>query len=102
VFYTSLRKFTTLTLSYLLFPKPITLRHAAGAALLCLGIYLNDKVRCGAAQRAYCAWVVLVLALQDAAALACRTHPHLAYVPQPPAGQAATRDKGPQRCPSDR
>ena len=45
VFYTSLRKFCTLTLSYFLFPKPITASHVAGAALLCLGIYLNDKVR---------------------------------------------------------
>ncbi len=98
VFYTSLRKFTTLTLSYLLFPKPITLRHAAGAALLCLGIYLNDKVRCGAAWRAH--FAVWVLALQDA--LPCRTHPHLAYGPQPPAGQTTTHDKGPQRCPSHR
>jgi hypothetical protein len=48
VFYTSLRKFATLCLSYALFPKPITPQHVLGAVLLCAGIYMNDKVcACG-------------------------------------------------------
>ena len=45
VFFTSLRKGCTLVLSYLLFPKPLTLQHFVGGGLIGAGILLNDKVR---------------------------------------------------------
>ncbi len=47
VFATSLRKACSLVLSYFLFPKPITMQHFVGGALVCLGIYLNGKAKGG-------------------------------------------------------
>ena len=45
VFFTSLRKGCSLVLSYLLFPKPLTLQHILGGALISAGIWMNDRVR---------------------------------------------------------
>jgi hypothetical protein len=47
VLFTSLRKAGSLVLSYTLFPKPITLQHLVGGALILFGMYLNDKVGAG-------------------------------------------------------
>ena len=44
VFLTSLRKGCTLVLSYLLFPKVVTLQHVLGGAVMSVGILLNKKV----------------------------------------------------------
>jgi drug/metabolite transporter (DMT)-like permease len=46
VFFTSLRKGCTLVLSYMLFPKAITMQHIVGGALIGGGILMNDKVWC--------------------------------------------------------
>jgi hypothetical protein len=44
VLLTSMRKAGSLVLSYVLFPKPITLQHLVGGALILVGMYINDKV----------------------------------------------------------
>ena len=45
VFFTSLRKGCTLLLSYVLFPKPLTLQHLLGGVLIGAGILLNDRAK---------------------------------------------------------